>query len=176
MNIENLIDNEVYMIRSQSVHPRGLQKQRRLVDNRVLEREATLAVKDFLGQNAHEDYNVTTKKADDKTENEYDVVVHNGNETIANSEVYIIECTYSPTHETVKKLLTKVELAKSSVPSQLHFSTTSNFIPVLGGRHFTKEIDNMCKTKNIWQVKPSGNGYCVHRNFSTVARRFLKFI
>ena len=178
MTTEDLVDNGVYMIRSQSVYHHGLENLRRQVDSRVLEQEATLAVKNVLGQNAHEHYNVITKKDDDNTKNEYDgVVVHKGGETIANSEVYIIECAYSPTPEKVEKLLAKVESAKSSLPSQLHFATTSNFIPVLGGRLFTKEVDNICKAKKIWQVKPSGGGYCVHRNFSTaVVRRLLKFL
>ena len=175
MKMEQLIENKVYMIVSQSIYRHGIEKQRRQIDSRVLEQEATLAVKAMLGSNAHEHYNIITKKSDGSNENEYDgVVIHNGGET--NSEVYIIECAYSPTPEKVKMLLDKIETAKFSLPSQLHFSNTSKFIPILGGRLFTEEVDSMCKMKNIWQVKPSGSGYCVHRNFSTLARRFFKVL
>ena len=176
-SLKDLVDNQVYVIKSHSTFNNGLEMQRRHVDSKVLEQEATLAVKNCLGQNAHEHYNVITKKANGKNENEYDgVVVHNGGENIADSEVYVIECAYSPTPEKVKKLLAKLETAKLALPSQLHFATSTNFFPVLGGRFFTDEIENLCKAKNIWQVKPSGGGYCVRRNFTTGARRFLKAV
>ncbi len=163
---KDLVENQVYIINSPSLFGTVLDIQRLLIDSKTLEREATLALKNFLGENAHEYYNVvTTNKTDSKTEKEYDgVVVHVG-ESI---EVYIIECAYSPMIDKVKKLLDKIETAKSSLPSLLDFSPTSKFIPVLGGRFFTEEVDMLCKMNRIWQIKPSGSGYSIHHNFSTV--------
>ena len=62
--VGDLLDNEVYVIRSSAAHHKAAERVRRHVDDNVLEREATMAVKQLLGPSAHEHCNVITTAAE----------------------------------------------------------------------------------------------------------------
>lgn len=166
-----LEDGKTYIVKSKSINAKKFETRKERVDFDVLEQEATLAVKIELGPSAHCHYDVKTRRPDGTLENQYDglvQLVHNGDEDIANSEIYVLECAYSPTEEKISRLIKKCKNAEISLPKEPHFATATKFIPVLGGRLMTEGIETICKQRGIWTVKPNGAGYSVTRNFHTV--------
>ena len=143
------------------------------MDFEVPKREATLAVQSHLGSKAHCHFDVKTYKDNGMIEHQFDGVVHHGGENVPDSGVYVIECAYSPTEEKVNQLLSKCDRAKTSLPKVLHFKSVSKFVPVLGGRLFHKDVEELCRAKGIWRVVPNGqgSGYNVTRQYQTFARQ-----
>jgi hypothetical protein len=102
------------------------------------------------------------------------IIVHVGGENFANSTAYIVECSSSPAQTKVEKLVKKVENFKILSKFDKHFSACTNFVPVLGGRHWDPSVLKECIDRKVWTVSPSGLGYTVSRNFSTLLRRLPK--
>jgi hypothetical protein len=126
-----------------------------------------------VGQDAHRHNNY--KFYDDKKNPIMKIdgiIVHVGGENVANSTAYIVECSSSPAQTEVEKLVKKVENLKRLSKFDKHFSACTNFVPVLGGRHWDPSVLKECIDHKVWTVSPSGLGYTgVSRNFSTLFRR-----
>ena len=141
----------------------------------MLEEESKSAVMKLLGKGAHIHPIRELRDESGQLSMEIDgVIIHEGGHNVVNSSVYIVECGFNPTLQKVQDLLPRLENFKGLIKHNPHFSTTTNFYPVFGARQFSPAVNEFCKRNSIWQVRPSGGGYEVVRNLSTLVRRILK--
>jgi hypothetical protein len=104
------------------------------------------------------------------------IIVHVSGENAANSTAYIVERLSSPTQTVlvVEKLVKKVKKNQILFKFEKHFSACTNFVPVLGGKHWDPSVLKECINRKVWTVSPSGLGYTVSRKFSKLLRRLPK--
>jgi hypothetical protein len=173
--LDDVVDGAVYDLVGGLYTATKTNATRAQVDSKLVEIECSMAVRDAMYPKgtAHMHLNYKLKGGgEDKAE--YDSIVH-GNEN--DPMACVLETAYSPQPDKVDKLLAKIELLKESARSPLsHFHKTTTFIPVLGGRFWSKETTAKCKANNIWRVKPSGTSYQLRRTFSTSALKVMTFL
>ena len=174
--LDDVVDGAVYDLVGGLYTATRTNATRAQVDSKLVEIECSMAVRDAMYEKgtAHMHLNYKEKNEVGKDKLECDSIVHgNENDPIA----YVVETAYSPQPDKVDKLLAKIELLKESARSPLsHFHKTTTFIPVLGGRSWSKETTAKCKDNNIWRVKPSGTSYQLRRTFSTSAVKVMIFL
>ena len=174
--LDDVVDGAVYDLIGGLYTATKTSATRAQVDSKLVEIECSMAVRDAMYKKgtAHMHLNYKGKDAEGKDKFECDSIVH-GNEN--DPMAYVLETAYSPQPDKVDKLLVKIELLKESARSPLsHFHETTTFIPVLGGRLWSKETTDKCKANNIWRVKPSGTSYQLRRTLSTSAVKVMTFL
>ena len=142
--------------------------RRRQVDDKVLEFESAVAVKNMLGINASIHPNVMFKDAAGKTTMELDAVV------VDAGAAYIVESAYSPQINEVNVLKDKVSKFKAMSKFHKHFRNVTKVVPVLAGRNWAIDTVKAATAAKQWRVLPSAAGYQVMRTLHTVAKRILK--
>lgn len=156
----------------QALQERRLRDQ---VEDKVLELETALAIRNELGPTAH--LHPSCIFYDEKLNpiKEIDgVVVHVDDAFSQESTAYIVEAALSPQLNKVGKLQSTVQTFMTLAPRHEHFKMVTRFIPVLGGRHWSSEVITKSQQAGQWRVSPSGAGYIVSRVFSTCCRRSLR--
>lgn len=173
--LDQLEDGGTYVLGNPYFDAIANERQHRQVEAKVLEEESKSAVIKFLGKGAHIHPIRELKDESGNSLMEIDgLIIHEGGHNVVNSSVYIVECGFNPALQKVQDLLPRLEKFKGLVKHNPHFSTTTNFYPVFGARQFSPAVNEFCKRNSIWQVRPSGGGYEVVRNLSTLVRRILK--
>ena len=175
MSFNNLKSGAVYLMGGGFRKSILTDTNRRQAEAKVLEVECGLATQRTAGGDAHIHSGVMFKGADGKDVMELDnVLVHSLKENIPNATAYIVECTYSPQQKEVDILLNKVETFKKLAPANEHFRNCTKFVPVLGGRNWPKATLDLCTSKKVSTVTPTGMGYKLNRAFCTLLRRLPK--
>lgn len=175
MRIQQLSDGDVCRLGGKFFDSFANKRQHEQVSAKVLEIEAALCVERDVGPGAHRHNNYIFYNDKNIPILEIDgIIVHVGGERVANSTAYIVECSSSPQLSEVEKLLEKVKKFECEAKTDKHFSACTNFIPVLGGRHWDASVTKECFARKVWTVSPNGLGYSVLRNFSTLVRRLPK--
>ena len=168
--LDELEDGGTYVLGNPYFEAIADERQHRQVEAKVLEEESKFAVMKFLGERAHDHPIRQLKGQNGELLMETDgIIIHEGG-----SSVYVLECGINPSLQKVQDVLPRLEKFKGLAKHNPHFSTTTNFYPVFGARQFSPAANEFCKRHSIWQVRPSGGGYEVVRNFSTLLRRVLK--
>ena len=185
-SFDDLVDGSVYYLANGYYDAVLSNRTRAQVEDRVLEEQLSSASVEYLGGIAHVHRNIKVTGKDGKDKAEFDrVVVHEGGEGVPDSVANVLECAQSPQVKDVEILLDKVELFKLEVvPSSSHFRSVVTVVPVLGGRMWSEEAIQECKSTNVSRVakgirpilrmQPSGKDFQVIREFSTFARTLLK--
>ena len=178
--IEEVVDGAVYHFVGPLYSAMLDEQTHRQVLSKVFEFEAALAVQEHIGLNAHIHSNVTLIDGA-KCRAELDaVVVHQGGEDVARSSAYIIESALSPQDYDVSKVLAKVELFERAAPSLPHFRSVyrQKIFPVLAGKNWSEKTLAACNAspRPLLRVSPSGQGYQIHRPFSTLVRQVCKLL
>ena len=185
-SFDDLVDGSVYYLANGYYDAVLSNRTRAQVEDRVLEEQLSSASVEYLGGIAHVHRNIKVTGKDGKDKAEFDrVVVHEGGEDMPDSVANVLECAQSPQVKDVEILLDKVELFKLEVvPSSSHFRSVVTVVPVLGGRMWSEEAIQECKSTNVSRVakgirpilrmQPSGKDFQVIREFSTFARTLLK--
>ena len=60
--------------------------------------------------------------------------------------------------EKVQKVLNRMEEFKDIANDDDHFKTVTRFLPVIGARSFSSEVDAYCQDNGISQVRSSSSG------------------
>jgi hypothetical protein len=178
LRFRDLKDNGVYTLGGLWAAFTSAKQQQRARD-KVLEVETCLATETALGANAHTHYNVkivgNAYDICDLAEYYDGVVVHSLKESSPNATAYIVESDSSPQEGHVANLLKKVEIFKQWAPSSPQFRSCVAFVPVFGGRNWSKATLDLCAAKKVSTVTPTGAGYLLfNRGFCTLLRRCLK--
>jgi len=150
--------------------------RRRQVDDKLLELESAVAVKNEIGGNIRIHSNFIFKIVDNSKDKsvEIDAIVCDDVELLDDSNnVCIVEAAYSPQSREVNILTGKLSKFMAYAKTDPYFRNVSHFIPVLAGRHWSNEMTSARAAKQ-WIVRPSGTGYEVIRALHTVARRIMK--
>jgi hypothetical protein len=170
---EDLKDGGVYKFGGELHRIVAEDKQHRQVDAKVFEHESILAVQSDIGEDAHVHQNVILK--DHNSTREFDGIVQTRGENVPDSTAYIIEAQISPPLETIETLQNKINFFEKCCPSSPHFKNVTKVVPILAGKHWSKEVINACTAKGIWRVTPSaGNGYKIIRSLHTLLRKVIK--
>ena len=148
--------------------------RRRQVDDKVLEFESALVVKNFVGGDAHIHPNVVFYDEKKIPQLELDAVVHLGGEGVANSTVYIIEAAFSPKEKEVQVLIDKVARFRTFAQEDVHFKAVTEIIPVLAGRHWLQSTAKAATAAKRLRVIPSAGGYQVVRGLHVLVKRMVK--
>ena len=126
---KNLVEDGTYHFFGAFYKATENDTRRRQVDDKVLEFESALAVKNIVGSDTHIHPNVIVF-VDDSNQSvmELDAVVHlGGEEGVANSTAYIVEAAYSPQENEVKVLSDKVDkFKKLAAANHHHFKAGSS--------------------------------------------------
>ena len=184
ITFDDIIDKATYTLSGAFFSENTNRRTKAQTDSKMVEIEsakATLAdVLENGEKDAHIHFNVIHKdETSGKDGFEIDAIIHSNKEDAPNATAYVLEAAYSPQPRKVKQLLENVEkLKKSAQSSSSHYHNCTTFVPVLGGKFWSKETTAMCKANNppIWRVKPSGASYQVRRTFSTSAIKIVTFI
>ena len=183
---DDLVDGSIYYLFNDYYGAVVKYKTRTQAEDRVLEEQHSLALVNHAGGNSHVHRNIKFKDENNKDIAEFDriLVVHKGGEDVPRSVVYVLESATSPQVKDAKILLDKVGLFKLHAPSSPHFRSVETVIPVLGGKIWSDEVIQECKSRNetrvlqgmspILRIQPSGKDFKVIREFSTFARTVLK--
>ena len=171
---ETLVPNGTYKFIGAFYKANVNDTRRRQVDDKVLEFESALVVKNFVGGDAHIHPNVVFYDEKKIPQLELDAVVHLGGEGVANSTAYIIEAADSPQETEVQSLINKVAKFRILAQHDVHFKAVRNIIPVLAGRHWLDKTMMAAKAANQLRVVPSAGGYQVVRGLHVLVKRMVK--
>jgi hypothetical protein len=166
---DDIVDGSTYFMVNRYYDAVLNSRTRAQVEDRVLEEQVSSAMVNYIGKGAHVHVYRNVKFTDEKGRDiaELDrVVVHERGEGVPDL-AFVVECALSPQVKDVKLLLNKVEVFQSRAPSSSDFRSVGPVVAVLGGRMWSEEVIQECKTKSgalggmgtILRVQPSGKDF-----------------
>jgi hypothetical protein len=165
---DELVSGRHYFAAGPRIKAERDQRTTEAFDAADLERRAALVVNTAVGGSAMIEPNIKFKaleigadlKPTEKVlDYQFDAVVVHACDTTKAITAYIVESARSPQKEEVNELLRKVTAFKLWAATSDRFKAVTEFVPVLGGRHFPAETILECITRRVSRVAPSGADY-----------------
>ena len=187
LSFDDIIDQETYTLSRGFFAGITNSRSKRAVESAKVVVECAKSVQKYLREIGVEDAHIhfNFELQDDplpgqswKVTHKYDAIIHSNKEGFPHSTAYVLGVPSYTWSDGLEELLTKVgklrESVKSSQPKSSHFHHCTNFVPVLGGQDWNKEMTAFCRAHSppIWRAKPSATGgasYLLRRTFSTTS-------